>query len=104
VGIPKFLFNSSLFSKVLFLLFVDNYETIPKSFWHDFYILSDDQEYMPRNLKFLNEIKHLEISTIVGGMLARHGTKVLIVDKEDKIYSHLISNSLFKDYLYKNRL
>jgi hypothetical protein len=27
--IPKFLYNSSLFSKVLFLLFVNNYETIP---------------------------------------------------------------------------
>lgn len=85
IGIPRFLYNSSLFSKVLFLLFVNNYEIIPETFWHNFYLMSDVTDYLPPNLRTLAQVKDLELSSLIGAMLARCGTKVLIVDKDRNV-------------------
>ena len=104
VGVPRFLYNSSLFSKVLFLLFVNNYEAIPDSFWKTFIMFTDVTDFMPSNLRTLGELRTPELFSIVGAMLAREGTKVLIIDKEEAVSPTLLSNHLFRPYHQQNRL
>lgn len=104
MGVPKFLYNSSLFTKVLFLLFVNNYEAIPDSFWKTFIMFTDVTDYMPSNLRTISELKTPELFSIVGAMLSRHGTKVVVVDKEEILYPTLKQNRTFTPFIHQNRL
>lgn len=59
---------------------------------------------MPSNLRTLRDLRMPELFSIVGAMLAREGTKVLIIDKEEAVSPTLLSNHLFRPYHGENRL
>lgn len=102
--VPKFLHSRPTFDKVLFLLYIEDFDAIPVSFWRDFVAFSDDPSYLPSNLRMLCEIKELELATVVSSILSREGTKVLFVDKNRIAFKRISNIETFQVHREQSRL